>query len=645
MVTNHKIVCARAARHEFAEAYCCGIRDYRSARLYAAACGRELLKELPDDLPLRVLSQLHDAGVTQLAWDGTISVENADARNRSSFFRVLARKRPLQENEVEAGAYDSVTCEGINNAVVVHDGRVHRDGRTLYMSHSRFCLDRVFSENHGNDAIYEEAARPLAQAAMEGGRATLMLFGQTGTGKTYTATGILERLTKEIFAVDELKDDNVLEGLPRVTVLCYEFAGTHGGREAVFDLLAERAPVKCLTGEDGQVHVRGARSVPCRSMDELSEALRIALEWRSSESTERNAASSRSHAIIELQFPPSMGSEEASSGGILRIVDLAGSERNVDTQFHTRKMAERGGHINYSLLMLKECARIMHRNRQRLEDGQGPEHLPFRNARLTHLLQSCFMDEAHKTVVMATLSPSPTDVEHSLNTLQHVGMMRSGCLANRGEGGRKGAPSASPEPQQEAGAPFSRVDGRGHNLHSKLQDARAGQLKLHAFNLVSKTGGSVMKKYEPENVKTEAFIDPRWHREMKVVAERDLWVLREADAEAVQVLTEWREEQWEARRAHSVVKWDARAVQSFVNGLSLPGEVRLPSTMTGAQLCRLGRRGLVALCSDEATGEGLYEALLEERRAERSVGASQATSLRRLSALGANKVHVALEIE
>ena len=35
------------------------------------------------------------------------------------------------------------------------------------------------------------------------------------------------------------------------------------------------------------------------------------------------------------------------------------------------------------------------------------------------------MDESHRTIVVATLSPSPTDVEHSLNTLQHVAMMRT----------------------------------------------------------------------------------------------------------------------------------------------------------------------------------------------------------------------------
>ena len=72
-------------------------------------------------------------------------------------------------------------------------------------------------------------------------------------------------------------------------------------------------------------------------------------------------ASSRSHCILELHFPSgavdSVGSASGSVPGLLRIVDLAGSERNFETQMHSRSMAERGGLINYSLLMLKECAR------------------------------------------------------------------------------------------------------------------------------------------------------------------------------------------------------------------------------------------------------------------------------------------------
>ena len=62
----------------------------------------------------------------------------------------------------------------------------------------------------------------------------------------------------------------------------------------------------------------------------------------------------------------------------------------------------------------------MHKQMKQLGEKSEDLHVPFRRSRLTHLLRSSFTDPSHQTAVVATLSPSPTDVEHSLNTLQHV---------------------------------------------------------------------------------------------------------------------------------------------------------------------------------------------------------------------------------
>lgn len=664
MVTNHKLVCARAARHEFKDAYTGGIRDYRSARLAAHALGQHLLLRLPDHLPVEPLAHAWGDELASFAWDGCITKENSDARTRNLSFRIMARKRPLQPREIEVSDYDSVSVEGANNSAIVHDGRVHRDGRTLYMVHSRFCLDRIFGEAASNAEVYADAAQPLLKAALAGGRSTLILFGQTGTGKTYTASGVLNHLVEELF-----ESRSQSQVVAPVSVLVYEVAGSRGGREDCFDLLSERKQVKCLTGEDGQVHVRGARTIPCHTVAELHEALRAAFAWRSSECTERNDASSRSHAIVELQLPVLTASTLAGSGctqssdhpastsegprvevadassdaaatyGVLRVVDLAGSERNFETRQHTRSMAERGGHINFSLLMLKECARLMHRNRQLHDDGKQEYHVPFRRSKLTHLLKSCFTDEAHMTSVIATLSPSPTDVEHSLNSLQHVCMMRAGRSWEQ----KGGSGSSAARPSKLTATGFSQVEGRGHGLHSKLQDNRRTQMNLHAFDMVTAVGGTIQKKYDAENLKTETFIDRRWHREMNVdVEENDLWVLREADAEVVQILTAWREQQWQTLKAHDLGRWNAATLHGFIASLALPGQVRIPSTMTGTQLRRLGRRGITALCSDEAAADALWTAVQGERVANDECVASRLSSNAKITALGANKVHAAL---
>ena len=54
------------------------------------------------------------------------------------------------------------------------------------------------------------------------------------------------------------------------------------------------------------------------------------------------------------------------------------------------------------------------------------------------------------------------------------------------------------------------------------------QLKnFRVFHTKTQVGGSIMAKYERENMKEEHFIDPRWHQELNVKVEEDLWVLQE----------------------------------------------------------------------------------------------------------------------
>ena len=50
--------------------------------------------------------------------------------------------------------------------------------------------------------------------------------------------------------------------------------------------------------------------------------------------------------------------------------------------------------------------------------------IPFRSSLLTKVLKQCFTSGPHhRTTIMATISPTPIDLQHSLNTLNHVVLM------------------------------------------------------------------------------------------------------------------------------------------------------------------------------------------------------------------------------
>ena len=235
---------------------------------------------------------------------------------------------------------------------------------------------------------------------------------------------------------------------------------------------------------------------------------------------------------------------------------------------------------------------------------------------------------------------------------------------------RLGSGGSSSSPSQEAGdefrTSFSQFEGRGHDLHTKFQDFKQTE-KFAAFTLQGPVGGTLMKKYDQENVKHEAFIDIRWHRELLASVEgEDLWVLQEADREVIHPLTSWQEEQWRESERWNVVRWGCAEVGRFLDGLFGGGEEVLLVNKSAAESAdrsgdaaggadlgdadHVGEREVVR-SEDETACEDVIEGV-ESRPALRSLKGMTGSQLARLGAsrlvalLGdkdGRRVHTALE--
>ena len=101
--------------------------------------------------------------------------------------------------------------------------------------------------------------------------------------------------------------------------------------------------------------------------------------------------------------------------GKLSLVDLAGSERGDDTKSHNTQRRTESAEINTSLLALKECIRALDN-----QTKTGPRHVPYRASKLTLLLKDCFTSSRAKTTMIATVSPSSSSADHTLNTLRYA---------------------------------------------------------------------------------------------------------------------------------------------------------------------------------------------------------------------------------
>jgi len=197
-------------------------------------------------------------------------------------FRVCVRKRPLFPHEEEMGGYNTVQANyrhlvsdsrDINSSVTTHDGHLARNGRILTINHRSYKFDRVWDEYTYNEQVCEDEVAPLVQWALQGNSATVLYFGQTGTGKTFTLSGALH------FICSSLRGK-------AIEVLVYEIHG-----KKCYDLLNARKVVFLRSDENETVHVRGARTVALSAEENqeaaLYEVFLSALRLRSSEVTER----------------------------------------------------------------------------------------------------------------------------------------------------------------------------------------------------------------------------------------------------------------------------------------------------------------------------------------------------------------------
>lgn len=347
---------------------------------------------------------------------------DAGGRAKGKELCICVRKRPIGRREVEKSDHDAVSCT--NPAVVVHDCRHRVDGITKYLNNARFVFDQAFSESVHTDEVYACIGAPLVDFVVRRrGRATVFAYGQTGSGKTYTMEGIQRRAARDVFA---LLDNSV-------DFVGVSFFEIYGGR--CQDLLRERARLQVREDGKGEVNVVDLAEQQVCGSEELLAAIERGNRLRTTQRTEANDASSRSHAVCQIVLR-CMGVK----AGKLSLVDLAGSERGADTRSHSRQLRTESAEINRSLLALKECIRSLATNET---------HVPFRASKLTMVLRDSFVRPHCRVAMIATVSPSVSATDHTINTLRYADRVKekpSNLLLQRNNENSAPPPNASPQP-------------------------------------------------------------------------------------------------------------------------------------------------------------------------------------------------------
>jgi len=300
----------------------------------------------------------------------------------------------------------------------------------------QFQFDKVFAPTATNEAVFEEISQ-LVQSALDGYRVCIFAYGQTGSGKTYTMEGpqahhttgsdvlghdrgMIPRAVNQIF-----RTSKELEVQGWTFTLTAQFLEIYN--EAIRDLLADeesavgssvgspKGPSKIKIKHDRRATtVTNVKVVPVSDASTVCKLLKKASKNRAFAATQCNERSSRSHSVFTLTIQGTNAGTHQQTYGVLNLVDLAGSERLtvsgavLDRQKETQ-------HINKSLSSLGDVIAAL---------AAKQPHVPFRNSKLTYLLQNCLGGDA-KTLMFVNVSPDAEHAPESLCSLRFAAKVNS----------------------------------------------------------------------------------------------------------------------------------------------------------------------------------------------------------------------------
>ena len=321
--------------------------------------------------------------------------------------RVMCRVRPaLSETEGEQ-AQMAFPDDKTSSEIVLAGPEEKSSLGVISRKNYPFEFDRVFVPGSQNEEIFGEISQ-LVQSALDGYNVCIFCYGQTGSGKTHTMSsddGMIPRATHMIYdTITKLKEKSWEYTMEGSFVEVYN--------EELNDLLTpnDGKSRKLEVRHDEvrkQTIITNCKSVPLNSPSRVERMLEEAQKNRSVAATKANERSSRSHSIFILKLVGENAATGERCEGTLNLVDLAGSERLKHSQAEGDRMKETQN-INRSLSCLGDVIEAL---------GKGSGHIPYRNSKLTHLLQYSLGGNS-KTLMFVMVSPLETHLKETLTSLR-----------------------------------------------------------------------------------------------------------------------------------------------------------------------------------------------------------------------------------
>ncbi|XP_028758466.1 LOW QUALITY PROTEIN: kinesin-like protein KIN-12C [Neltuma alba] len=309
---------------------------------------------------------------------------------------------------------------------------------SLCVGARQFTFDSIFDWNSNQEDVFQTIGVPLVKNALAGYNTTLLSYGQSGSGKTYTMwgppsamveepsrishQGIVPRIFHMLFS-ELQREQNMPEGKQFNYQCRCSFLEIYN--EQIGDLLdpAQRN-LEVKDDSKNDLYVENLTEEYVTTYEDVTQILIKGLSSRKVGATSVNSKSSRSHIIFTFIIESwckgtSLNGFSSSKTSRISLVDLAGLDKNKVDEAGRQSLRE-SKNVKKSLSQLGHVVDALAKETQSGKAGD----IPNGRSCLTRLLQESLGGNAMLSVI-CSISPHSKSNGETLRTLRFGQRIRS----------------------------------------------------------------------------------------------------------------------------------------------------------------------------------------------------------------------------
>lgn len=211
----------------------------------------------------------------------------------------------ILQTDINACIRIAPSTTSLNSSSTISPSFLHLNSNSIQIKNKTYYFDEIYPSISTQRDIFNSLITPIAEKSLDGVNTSIIAYGQTASGKTYTMFGNLINNNKwgiipNLFSYYFNQDDNYILKCSFIEIY----------NEKINDLLDISSP-KLTKGKkykeiretgDNELYIEDLREYTVKSVDEGMNVLIKGLQNRKTGETKMNLSSSRSHCIFKIKY-------------------------------------------------------------------------------------------------------------------------------------------------------------------------------------------------------------------------------------------------------------------------------------------------------------------------------------------------------